>query len=73
MSRPVIDTQCVLAHWDGEDEQTAEFSAGGVGGYITVHEMPGGEVLVTLFRLHPKVRVRVQQGHLTRAGMDITH
>jgi hypothetical protein len=70
VSRPDIDTECVLARWDAEHERTVEFYAGAVGGYIMLRVLPDGQVLVTLFRLHEKVRVRVEEGHLEPSDTD---
>jgi len=64
VSRPEIDTECVLARWDAPNERTVEFYSGAVGGYITIKALPDGQVLVSLFRLDDKVRVRVEEGHL---------
>jgi len=37
---------------------------------ITLRALPEGDVLVTLFRLHDKVRVRVEEGHLAPPETD---
>jgi hypothetical protein len=70
VSRPGIDTDSVLACWDAENVRTVELYAGAVGGYITLRALPEGDVLVTLFRLHDKVRVRVEEGHLAPPETD---
>jgi hypothetical protein len=70
VSRPEIDSECVLARWNAENERTVELYGGAVGGYITLRALPDGQVLVTLFRLHDKVCVRMEEGHLAPPDMD---